>query len=130
MKEELQQANATLCIHKLIKFLRYERYSAFVWEVNYEWSPSADPEASITSQESGWALNLPVVGSEDEPLTAIQSFMKMTSTKDNKAWMQLTRQPDLAAQTIGPSFQQIMQDRLQFVENRLVDEAMPASRQQ
>lgn len=127
MKEELRQANATLCIHKLIKFLRYERYSAFVWEVNYEWSPAGNPETSITSQESGWSLNLPV--DYDGPLTAVQSFMKMTSTKDNKAWMQLTRKPDTAAQTIGPSFQQIMQDRMQFVENRLMDEAMQAPRQ-
>lgn len=123
MKEEFRKQAATLCVHKIMKRHLYERHTVFQWEAVYEWSALATPEASTTSQESGWVLLQPV-DSDCGPISISQSFMKMTSREDKTAWMQLTRRPDVAAQAMGPSYLQIMLDRLQFVENRLVDEAM------
>lgn len=123
MKEEFRKEAATLRVHKIMKRFLHEHHTVFQWEAVYEWSTVANPDTSTTSQESGWVLLQPV-NSDCGPISASQSFMKMSSCNDKTAWMQLTRKPDVAAQAIGPSYQQIMLDRLQFVENRLVDEAM------
>lgn len=117
MKEQL---DATLFVYKVVKAFIYERHTVFMWEAIYEQTSSG---ASITNQESGWVLIQPASIADCGPLSVMQLFMKRSASEINKIWLPLTPGSDLPANAIGLTYQQIMLDRLQLLENRLMDGA-------
>lgn len=117
------QSAVTLCTRIATKRFVSERFSAFMWETVCDWSTPSATE-STTTQESGWVVMRPVHADHGAPVTAVQSLMKMTLSDTNKVWLELKHKSGLMMRAIIPSYQQIMFDRLQRFENRLVDEAM------
>lgn len=118
MKEQL---DASLCVYKVVKVFLYERHTVFIWEASYEQTGSG---ASITNQESGWVLIQPASIADCRSLSVVRLSMKRTASEANTIWLQLTARSDMTTKGIGPSYQQIMQHRLQLVENRLMDGAL------
>lgn len=126
-KEELTihpagQSDVTLSVRVAIKRFVCENMSVFLWETVGNWASATNAE-STTTQESGWVLIRPVAESSS-PISVVQSFMKMTLSETSKVWMQLMHSSGVMLSVILPSYQNIMVDRIQRFENRLMDEAM------
>lgn len=100
-----------------------DNYVVFMWETVSDWATPFSAHTS-TTQESGWVLLRPASGAAANPLSVMQSFMTMTLVDSSMPLTQLMQQSGGMLPIIIPSSQQVMLDRIQHLENCLMDDAL------
>lgn len=129
VKEELTfgHTSAMLSLHKTVRRFHYKSSVVMMWELSYEWSSSASPKSSTaTTQESGWVLIQPAVRAAKiahTPVSEVRSFMQVALQPSSQDWFWLIMQKARAVpHAIGRAYEQIVLDRVQSVENCLVND--------
>lgn len=121
--------DVTLCVRAAMKRILCESYVVFMWETICDWSTPLSAHTS-TTQESGWALVRPANASLVSGVSEMQSLMKMTLVDSDMPWTQLMQKSGVMLPIIIPSSQQVMLDRIQHLENCLMDDALQMSSRQ
>lgn len=121
--------DVTLCMRVVSKRFVFESHSVFMWETVCNWSTPSSDQCS-TTQESGWLIVHPVGTANTAgggPVNVVQSSMTMTLIESSVAWMRLMQNSGVMLPMIVPSSHQVMLNRIQHVENCLLDRVMQSS---
>lgn len=115
--------DVTVLVHAAMRRVVRENYVVFMWETISNWSTPSSTQRS-TTQESGWGLIRPVNTTATSAVSVMQSEMKMILVDSGMPWTQFMHNSGVMLPIIIPSSQQVMLDRIQQLENYLMDDAM------